>query len=755
MVKKAKAPDRSRRSKAQSVNASQVAQAMLRRIDQRLAASGMIKVPAVPALLDFYVDLCASLFAAAGRGFTAQERESARGVIADRLQQAFSESPRSKIILQFDAEPGRTLGYEVKADVSSIADAYERWIGTSDKPLFGTHPDARVWSLAESFADAQSSPMLDLGAGTGRNAMALARRGHPVDAVEITPKFADMITAAAASEGLPVNVIVCDTFRDRTPLRRDYRMLFASEVVPDFRGVDDLRQLFSLAADVLADEGLLVFNVHLTASGYTPDKAAREFAQQCYSALYTPNEVLAAAAGMPFEIVSNDSVHDFELEHLPSEAWPPTPWFINWVSGLDVLEIKREQCPIELRWLVFKKLSSTQAGSSGQSNAHLLSQWNLDKSSVTPRNGGPSTTPQRRRRTSPASKSKRLDAAVIRNALLQRLKRRWLGSGSFSFPAVPSLRDHFVRKCLAMFEALGRKHDGEQFREAGHLFEQVLDESFARSPRSNIVVNYDAPMGTELRYTVTADAVPLTAVYEDWLERLPPPLFGDYPDARLVALLDEFENLAACSVLDVGAGTGRNALYLAERGHAVDAVEITPGLADLIRKQAQSRHLSVKVLTSDLFESLACPDRKYLLCLASGVASDFRDAKQLRRFCELANCVLEDGGHLVMSVHLAVQDYHPDAGARQWAQQCCAMFFTRKELTDSIAGLDFELISDDSAYEFESTHLPEHAWPPTPAYPEWATCQHMFALEPEQCPVELRWLVYRKVTGAASSRRDS
>ena len=195
MVNKAKAPDRWRKSKPQSVNSSQVAQAMLCRVDQRSAASGMVNFPAVPALLDFYVDLCASLFAAAGRGFTATERESARRVIAEKLQEAFGESPRSKLVIQFDAEPGRTLGYEVKADVSSIADAYERWIGTSEKPLFGTHPDARIWSLAQSFSDAGSSPMLDLGAGTGRNAVALARRGHPVDAVEITPKFAEMIAA--------------------------------------------------------------------------------------------------------------------------------------------------------------------------------------------------------------------------------------------------------------------------------------------------------------------------------------------------------------------------------------------------------------------------------------------------------------------------------------------------------------------------------------------------------------------------------
>jgi len=39
--------------------------------------------------------------------------------------------------------------------------------------------------------------VLDIGGGTGRNTLALARRGHPVDVVEMTPKFADIIRAEA------------------------------------------------------------------------------------------------------------------------------------------------------------------------------------------------------------------------------------------------------------------------------------------------------------------------------------------------------------------------------------------------------------------------------------------------------------------------------------------------------------------------------------------------------------------------------
>lgn len=44
-------------------------------------------------------------------------------------------------------------------------------ISTREPPLFGTEPDARVWALANEAADARTHPVLDIGAGTGRNAL--------------------------------------------------------------------------------------------------------------------------------------------------------------------------------------------------------------------------------------------------------------------------------------------------------------------------------------------------------------------------------------------------------------------------------------------------------------------------------------------------------------------------------------------------------------------------------------------------------
>jgi hypothetical protein len=72
------------------------------------------------------------------------------------------------------------------------------------------------------------------------------------------------------------------------------------------------------------------------------------------------------------------------------------------------------------------------------------------------------------------------------------------------------------------------------------------------------------------------------------------------------------------------------------------------------------------------------------------------------------------------------------------------MIFTREELSTAAAGLSLELIADDSAYEYEKTHLPEGAWPPTNWFPTWACGLDVFDVTPEESPIELRWLVYRK-----------
>lgn len=328
---------------------------MTRRFYSRSVVKGEISLPAVPGMIDEYVTMCDSLFAGVGRKFSAEELAHVRTVLEGQLAEAYSTSPRSTITISFDAPMGPTLNYLVKAQWWTVEGAYENWISTREPPLFGIEPDARVWALANEAADPRTHRVLEIGAGTGRNALALARRGHPVDVVELTPKFADMIRSDAEKESLDVRVMVRDVFSTMDDLRQDYQLIVLSEVVTDFRTTQQLRGLFELAAHCLAPGARLVFNAFLPRGGYTPDQAAREFGQQAYTTIFTRHEMSAAAAELPLELVADDSVYDYEKAHLPPGAWPPTSWYANWISGLDVFPVEREMSPIELRWLVFQK----------------------------------------------------------------------------------------------------------------------------------------------------------------------------------------------------------------------------------------------------------------------------------------------------------------------------------------------------------------------------------------------------------------
>ena len=322
---------------------------------RRTLAEGQISVPAVPGLLDEYVQLCGSICASLGVVYTPEQSIQLRRVLEAELAKGFKASPRSDIVISFQVPFGAGLNYRVNAEWRTLEADYDHWVATRPPPLFGTEPDARVLALACEAADPTTHRVLDVGAGTGRNSLALARRGHPVDAVEMTPKFADIIRSEAESESLGVRVIQSDVFTAVEGVREEYQLMVLAQVVSDFRTTQELRGVFELAADCLAPGGRLLFNTFLARPGYTPDSTARELGQQCNTMIFTRDELTSAAADLPFELVADDSAYEYEEAHLPEGAWPPTGWFAGWASGLDVFDVPREESPIELRWLVYRK----------------------------------------------------------------------------------------------------------------------------------------------------------------------------------------------------------------------------------------------------------------------------------------------------------------------------------------------------------------------------------------------------------------
>lgn len=330
--------------------------ALVHTLKRRATAQGTITLPAVPALLDEYVELCLTTFTALGVEFDASQRAELIDVLEAQLREAFAASPRSQIVITYDAPVGHLVNYHVRPQWESIERTYDNWVETREAPYFGLEPDARVWALASTFDDPKACTVLDIGAGAGRNALALARRGHPVDALEVSGRFADLLREQARAQSLGIRVIQRDLFDAVDYLPGDYGLIVMSEVASDFRGARDLHQVFSLVERSLLPDGLFVMNAFIAKDGYEPDDAVRQLGQQTYSAVFTRADLDDALAGLRLSLVDDAAVYDFEAEHLPEGTWPPTGWFEGWVLGQDLFAMPRPDVPIEMRWLVYRRV---------------------------------------------------------------------------------------------------------------------------------------------------------------------------------------------------------------------------------------------------------------------------------------------------------------------------------------------------------------------------------------------------------------
>ena len=79
-----------------------------------------------------------------------------------------------------------------------------------DTECGGYAADLAAW---EQLASESGSPILDLGCGTGRVALHLARLGHEVWAVDVDPELLGAARERAATKGLPVHVEQADVRR--------------------------------------------------------------------------------------------------------------------------------------------------------------------------------------------------------------------------------------------------------------------------------------------------------------------------------------------------------------------------------------------------------------------------------------------------------------------------------------------------------------------------------------------------------------
>jgi len=126
----------------------------------------------------------------------------------------------------------------------------------------------------------------------------------------------------------------------------------------------------------------------------------------------------------------------------------------------------------------------------------------------------------------------------------------------------------------------------------------------------------------------------------------------DFATAPVPLLARTAERLPPGRVLDLACGTGRNALWLAQHGWSVTAVDGAPTAIKLLRRRAQERSLSVDARVADLErgEYQIEPSAWDLICISYYLLRDLFGPAKLG---------LAPGGVLIAIVHIAAPGEQP------------------------------------------------------------------------------------------------
>ncbi|MCY6494606.1 class I SAM-dependent methyltransferase [Leptolyngbya sp. GGD] len=323
----------------------------------RTSSRGEVTFPCLPAGIDAYLVHLLALFRQQGKILSDSEASQLRQTLHDGLTQGFAQTPNAQLVLRYEIQITPTLqknlACQVALSLPTVAERYKTWAETKDASMFGTHADAKVLEIVAALPS--DGIVLDVGAGTGRNTFPLAQRGLQVDALELTPEFATHLRTIAQTQHLPISVIEGDVLAPETILpSRRYHYGIVSEVTSHFRSVEQLRQLFERLSEAVIPGGVILFNIFLAADGFELDALTREVAQAAWASVFTRSELNQAIANLPLQIVSEESVFEYERSHLPANAFPPTSWFVAWSTGQSVFP-GLMQPPLSLHWIVCQR----------------------------------------------------------------------------------------------------------------------------------------------------------------------------------------------------------------------------------------------------------------------------------------------------------------------------------------------------------------------------------------------------------------
>jgi SAM-dependent methyltransferase len=318
---------------------------------------GLYVGPAVPALAGPTVALISAILP---EGLSGKFREDLKALLLEQIEPTWLANPNGQIEVRWTGEPGER-NFEAWSWMTTLESAYASWNDEEDS-RFGRWPDTRVTTLAEH--GLIEGPVLDLGAGDGRNARYLAERGLPVLAIELSP---EAVTALRRrSTELPIEVVQGSVLDPDLPLHPgSFGTVLASGLTPHLRDLPRMRLLFEQACRALRPGGRLVVDVFLCHPGWEPDLLARQISQVCWTSFLTTDEAMDLVADLPLVLESAEDSATFEGNGATWGREPPV-WHARWATGLDLFALyegqdpdpnddEAEVSPVRLVWWVFRR----------------------------------------------------------------------------------------------------------------------------------------------------------------------------------------------------------------------------------------------------------------------------------------------------------------------------------------------------------------------------------------------------------------
>lgn len=168
----------------------------------------------------------------------------------------------------------------------------------------------------------------------------------------------------------------------------------------------------------------------------------------------------------------------------------------------------------------------------------------------------------------------------------------------------------------------------------------------------------------------------------------------DKPQPTFVEIADQVRG----SVLDAGCGTGENAIFFAQRGHAVLGIDYLEFPIQEAKRKAQERGVPAEFLCLDAL-TLTTFDRKFYSVIDSGLFHCFSDDDQQQYVAGLSH-VTRAAGRLYL---MCFSDAEPGTmGPRRISESALRSAFATGWTVEVLRPVRFEVIPDLKEFTFSA-----------------------------------------------------